>query len=68
MFGLISKKKLQEILEFLYKNNDTEKTIGETVEERVRDSYILCGVANAVNYVGNKLNIDRSWLGRGSAE
>ena len=37
MFGLISKKKLQEILEFLYKNNDTEKTIGETVEERVRD-------------------------------
>ena len=60
MFGLISKKKLQEILEFLYKNNDTEKPTGGTGEEIVRDFYFRCGVANAVDYIGYKLNIERS--------
>lgn len=62
MFGLISKKKLLEILEFLYENNDPEKLIGETAEARVRNFYFHFGVANAVNYIGYKLNLKRTWL------
>lgn len=52
MFGLISKKKLVEILKELNKNNDTAKANG------VNDFYFRCGVANAVNYICHKFKFD----------
>lgn len=61
MFGFVSKKKLLEILEFLYKNNDTEKPIGETGEARINSFYFRCGVANACNAIASQLNLPRSW-------
>ena len=52
MFGLITKKKLLEILKELDKNNDTSKADG------VKDYYFRCGVANAINYICYKLKLD----------
>lgn len=52
MFGLITKKKLLNILEELRKSNDTEKAGG------VKEFYFRCGVANAVNYICHKLKLD----------
>lgn len=52
MFGLITKKKLLEILKELDKNNYTAKADG------VNDFYFRCGVANAVNYICHKFKLD----------